>query len=342
MTHPSSTHAQPVFLPSPHRGEGPGVRGVRANDVCGPSPLTPTLSPKGRGSRTACVWHNYRFLTCSVLPVRFACNCACPFCFSKSSLSSLRHDTADWERLDLERYFEFARERGATRLVITGGGEPLLRPDETVQIVRRGRAFFDEIACFTNGSRLTHELSQQLAEAGLSYLCFSRHHFDDSINRVLMGDAAPTLDDFFRNAGKLTVRATCVMTRGQIDSRDLVGRYIDTLAEYEVRQFTFKHTYVAYPGSVFAVSSENRWAAEHRVDFDPFAGQGEIVTELPWGPTIRRIGEFQVCYYHEPTPAWEQEHQLCRSINLLSDGTVYASLEDRSSRLFRLSNSPRR
>src|ERR1700754_1601846 len=93
-------------------------------------------------------WHDCRFLTCSVLPVRFACNLSCPFCFSKSSLSALKHDTVDWPRIDLERYFEFARDRRARRLVITGGGEPLLRSSATLNIIERGRKFFDEIACF--------------------------------------------------------------------------------------------------------------------------------------------------------------------------------------------------
>ncbi len=31
-------------------------------------------------------WGDCRFLSCSVLPVRVACNLTCPFCFSKSSL----------------------------------------------------------------------------------------------------------------------------------------------------------------------------------------------------------------------------------------------------------------
>jgi cyclic pyranopterin phosphate synthase len=129
------------------------------------------------------------------------------------------------------------------------------------------------------------------------------------------------------------------MTRNHIDDKELVWQFIRTLAEFGVRQFTFKHTYVAYEDSVFAASPENRWAAEHQVYFDPFADQGEILAELPWGPAIRRIGKFQVCFYHEPHPAWELEHRLCRSINLLSDGKVYASLEDQSSLLFHQSNS---
>jgi pyruvate-formate lyase-activating enzyme len=284
-------------------------------------------------------WQTCRFLTCSVLPVRFACNCVCPFCFSKSSLSALRHDSAHWSQLDLERYFTFARKRGASRLVITGGGEPLLRTEAVLDIVRRGKRYFDEIACFTNGSLLTYELARNLADAGLSYICYSRHHFDESLNRSLMGSAAPSLDQFFDAVGSLTVRATCVMARGQIDSEPMVWRYIERLAEFGVRQFTFKHTYVAYEQSVFLGSAENRWAADHRVSFDPFAGQGEIIAELPWGPIVRRMGELQVCYYHEPTPEWEREHQTCRSVNLLSDGTVFASLEDQSSQLFRLNSS---
>ncbi len=284
-------------------------------------------------------WENCRYLTCSVLPVRVACDCHCPFCFSKSSISALQHDGGDRNRLDLERYFQFAASRGASRLVITGGGEPLLRAEAVIDIICRGKLFFDEIACFTNGSRLTSELARNFAEARLSYLCFSRHHFDDRRNRNLMGKAAPALDRFFTACAGLTVRATCVMADGHIDSQRLVWRYIERLARFGVRQFTFKHTYVAYERSVFAGTDEDRWAADHRISFDPFAGQGEIIGKLPWGPVIRRIGELQVCYYHEPTPAWEQEHQLCRSVNLLSDGTVYASLEDRSSQLFRLSSS---
>jgi cyclic pyranopterin phosphate synthase len=287
-------------------------------------------------------WGDCRFMTCSVLPVRFACNCSCKFCFSKSSLSALRQDHVDWKQLDLERYFAFAQERGASRLVITGGGEPLLRANATLDIIRRGKPFFEEIACFTNGSLLTRGLARELQDAGLSYLCYSRHHFDDALNRDLMGAAAPGLHQFFDAAGSLTIRATCVMARGQIDSEGMVWRYIDRLSGFGVRQFTFKHTYIAYERSVFAASTENQWAAEHRVDFDPFAGQGEIIGELPWGPSVRRLGQFQVCYYHEPAPDWEKEHRVCRSVNLLSDGTVFASLEDQSSRLFRLNSSSRR
>jgi len=284
-------------------------------------------------------WNACRFLTCSVLPVRVACNLRCPFCFSKSSVSALQHERADWRRLDVASYYAFAKQHGATRLVITGGGEPLLRPDDVVYLVELGRKFFDEVACFTNGTFLTRELAYRLSEAGLSYLCYSRHAATDEDNRRLMGEGAPRLADFVQAAGKLKIRATCVMARGSVENSADVWAYIDTLRPFGIREFTFKHTYVAYDGSLFQNSEQNRWASEHKVEFDPFSEEGEVIATLPWGPRIRRIRGVQACYYHEPTPQWEREHRLCRSSNLLSDGSVFASLEDTSSLLFQLMSS---
>lgn len=282
-------------------------------------------------------WQDCRFMSCSVLPVRVACNLTCPFCFSKSSVSALRHERTDWAAMNVESYYQFARERGASRLVITGGGEPLLRPDDVLALVRTGRRHFDEIACFTNGTFLTADLARRLADAGLSYLCYSRHHEDDTACRRLMGDEAPRLAGFIAAARLLKVRATCVMARGYVDSAEACWRYVRALGAFGVREFTFKHTYVAYHESVFQGSAENRWAAEHQVEFDPFEGAaGAVLAALPWGPKVRRIGDYQLCYYREPTPQWELANRTCRSSNLLSDGNVYASLEDRRSRLYRL------
>jgi cyclic pyranopterin phosphate synthase len=280
-------------------------------------------------------WEACRFLTASVLPVRVACNLSCPFCFSKSSISALSREQSLRGR-DVLGYYRFARARGATRLVITGGGEPLLRPDDVVWLVGLGREVFDEIACFTNGTYLTRALAERLQGAGLSYLCYSRHAAGDADNEALMGRGAPSLDAFFAAAGPIKVRATCVMARGQVDGPEAVWRYIEALRPYGVTEFTFKHTYVAYETSVFQGSPEDRWARAHQVEADPFEGTSAIIGRLPWGPAIRRIEDLQLCYYREPTPAWELENRTGRSTNLLSDGSVYASLEDRRSLLYRL------
>lgn len=284
-------------------------------------------------------WAACRFVSCSVLPVPSACNLRCPFCFSRSSLSALPREQARWEEAEIADYYRFSAGRGARRLVITGGGEPLLRPEEVLRLVSLGRAFFPEITCFTNGSRLTPELSAALSGAGLSYLCWSRHHWDDRANRALMGEEAPTIEGFFAAAGDLTVRATCVMTAASVADRAGAQALIDALRPFRVRQFTFKHTYVAYEASVFRGSKQDRWAAAHQIESDPFRGEGTLLERLPWGPEIRRIEECQVCFYREPTPEWERENRLSRSANLMADGRVYASLEDSRSLLFQLPSS---
>jgi cyclic pyranopterin phosphate synthase len=127
------------------------------------------------------------------------------------------------------------------------------------------------------------------------------------------------------------------MARGYIDGAAAVDRYMATLSAFGVQEFTFKHTYVAYRRSVFGGSREDAWAQQNRVAADPFDGRGEFIGALPWGPEIRRIKGATVCFYHEPDPDWEKENRLCRSINLLSDGSVYASLEDHRSLLYRQS-----
>ncbi len=154
-----------------------------------------------------------------------------------------------------------------------------------------------------------------------------------------MGRGAPSLDAFFEAAGPLKVRATCVMARGHVEGPEDVWRYVAALRPYGVRELTFKHTYVVYESSVFQGSREDLWARAHQVESDPFEGTGDIVGRLPWGPAIRRIEDLQVCYYREPTPAWELENRTGRSTNLLSDGSVYASLEDWRSLLYRLPRS---
>lgn len=279
-------------------------------------------------------WEDLRYLTCSVLPVRVACDLSCPFCFSRSSVSALRGERVAWDEVLLDEYFRDAKARGATRLVITGGGEPLLRPEVVVELVARGRGFFDEVACFTNGTRLDAGLAARLADAGLSYLCWSRHAADDARNRALMGEGAPDAATFLEAAQGLKVRATCVMVKGEVEDADGAWRYIEALRPLGVREFTFKHTYVAYERSVFAGSAQDSWARAHQVELDPFVGQGEVLGRLPWGPEIRAIRGVQVCWYREPTPAWELEAGIGRSLNLLSDGSVYGSLEDRGSLLW--------
>lgn len=286
-------------------------------------------------------WNDCTFLTCSVLPVRMACQCECSFCFSRSSVSALDTEPMPWSDADLRAHFRWAASKGAARMVVTGGGEPLLRPLDCIRAIRLAAEIFDEITLFTNAALLTAQRAIELQSAGLSYLCWSRHAIDDTDNRFLMGRAAPDADAVLRiaEAAALPVRATCVMNTAGVADAESAWAYIEAFHHRGVREFTFKHTYVAGERSLFASSPANQWSRQHHVQVDPFADDGEVVRALPWGPQIRRIGEVQVCHYYEPTPEWELHHRVARSSNLLSDGNVYASLEDHTSLLYRMGSS---
>jgi pyruvate-formate lyase-activating enzyme len=286
-------------------------------------------------------WAECRFLSCSVLPVARACQCTCRFCFSRSSISALPRGRAGWSAGALLDYYRWARARGATRLVVTGGGEPMLDPDTVLLAVRLGREIWDEVTCFSNAALIDERLAGRLLDAGLRYLCWSRHHWDDARNRDVMGAAAPDLADVLAHCRGLPLRATCVMHQGGVETADDARRYIAALAPHGVREFTFKHTYVAYERSVFRDSAQDAWCRDHQVEGDLFEGEGEVVSALPWGPRVRDIDGVRICFYQEPSPRWELQHRLCRSSNLLSDGSVHASLEDSQSLLFRLPGSPR-
>src|SRR5687768_5599738 len=87
----------------------------------------------------------------SILPVARACQAHCPFCFSRASVSE---DTLpiplDWCRVG--EVLRAARDRGAQRAVITGGGEPsLLRDGDLQRLIREAAACFSKVVLISNG-----------------------------------------------------------------------------------------------------------------------------------------------------------------------------------------------
>lgn len=131
--------------------------------------------------------------TFSLLPIARGCQANCPFCFSEASASAEQ----DQARLDLRRLRHFAdaaRERGAERFVITGGGEPgLVRHELLLKVMATGYEALGRTVLITNGHHLArHDAAglvaalRDYAEAGLGVLAISRHHHDEDASARLM------------------------------------------------------------------------------------------------------------------------------------------------------------
>jgi hypothetical protein len=289
--------------------------------------------------------------TLSVLPVARACQAACRFCFSESSASlSQAGRLANVELL--EQWMAPARAAGATRFVITGGGEPgLLKHHSLVELVATASKYFAKVVLITNGVHLARRTEQErrhllldYAEAGLTVLAISRHHPDPDINRSIMGldtETATVLQTICahnKEERRLTTRLICVLQRGGVESADDMRQYLGWAAAAGVDEVCFKELYVSSTlESAYHTTPENNWARANQV---PLSRLLPVLAEmgfascgaLPWGAPLF-LGDvagrsLRVAAYTEPSLLWERTTGVARSWNVMADGTCLASLED--------------
>jgi pyruvate-formate lyase-activating enzyme len=294
--------------------------------------------------------------TFSILPIARGCQASCPFCFSEASVSAEQEQS----RLDLGRLRRFAsaaRERGAERFVITGGGEPGLVWHELLRnTIAAGHETIGKCVLITNGHHLARRkrdevaaLLQDYAQAGLNVLAISRHHHDDDVSERLMSlrtDVATVARVWTEGRSqwtRLRLRFTCVLQRGAVDSIGAMEAYVGWAASLGVPEICFKELYVSTSvESVYHRHAANDWSHANQVplalvlDFAARHGFQEIA-RLPWGSPVFR-GEWkgrpiQIAAYTEPSLFWERTHGIARSWNLMSDGRCLASLEDRASEI---------
>jgi molybdenum cofactor biosynthesis enzyme MoaA len=291
----------------------------------------------------------------SLLPIARGCQARCAFCFSRASISAEQESG----RLDegvVAAVLREGRRRGAERAVITGGGEPGLVPfARLLDLVRACAEWFPrKVVLITNGRFLADldESARQAAlraleGAGLTILSLSRHHPDPSVNARIMSLDVGTEDvlSTVARAGlrNLRPRIITVLQRGGVDGAERLEALMRWAVGHGVEELTLKELYVATSEeSVYHDRAANRWSRENQVSLsvatDFFAERGwRQVGQLPWGAPIhegtiagRRL---RVAAYTEPSLFWERAQGVARSWNVLSDGTCYASLEDRASRV---------
>jgi hypothetical protein len=137
------------------------------------------------------------------------------------------------------------------------------------------------------------------------------------------------------------LRWVCVLQRGGVDSAPELAAYLDWATGLGVTEVCFKELYVSTSlESVYHSHASNAWSRAHQVplrlllDFARERGWVEAA-RLPWGaPIYQGVWNgrpIRVAAYTEPSLFWERTQGLARSWNLMADGRVLASLEDRAS-----------
>lgn len=292
----------------------------------------------------------------SILPIAKGCQAKCPFCFSKGSAS----DVTKQKRLPddtIQRVLSAAHASGAERAVITGGGEPFMLPfDRLLRLVKQC-SIFPTVCMITNGYYLAN-MSQEkciaaltsLDENGLTVLSISRHAATDEANSKLMYLNTQSLrvattwaecmrNNMFRHLTRL--RWVCVLQKGGVECLSSLYEYLDFAAASGVPEICFKELYVSTSvESLFYTAESNKWSEEHQVPLSLIISfchkHGFTKTaELPWGASIYEgtwnCAPLRIAAYTEPSVFWERSNGVCRSWNLMADGTLLASLEDTKS-----------
>jgi len=290
----------------------------------------------------------------SVLPIAQGCQAACPFCFSHASISEDQEQSQlDWGRV--ADIFRRASDSGAERAVITGGGEPGLLPiDRLHRLIAVAREHFGKVVLITNGyswgklnASKQFDGLKALADAGLTVLSVSRHHFNTARNTEIMHldtqaeSLARVWSEHRSDFADLTFRWVCVLQQGGVQDEQSVRDYLAWAASTGAPQVCFKELYVSTSTeSVYHNYKSNDWSHAHQVPLsivlDTMESTGwERVGALPWGSPLfdGRVGghTMRVAAYTEPSLLWELEHMQCRSWNLMADGRCFASLESRES-----------
>ena len=183
------------------------------------------------------------------------CNASCPYCVSKLTGKTICSDKVeDINIRNFHKACQFAKMSGVSTILLTGKGEPLLYPDHITKYLKVLQEYnFPFIELQTNGIELPH-LSKHLLEKwynlGLTTVSLSCVHWVTSKNKEIFGSQYVKYDNIgdcsfqdyidICHKSKFSVRVSCVMVKGYIDSVDMIQEFADKCKELTVEQFTVR------------------------------------------------------------------------------------------------------
>ena len=201
------------------------------------------------------------------------CNATCPYCVSKMTegISACSKSPDDINVRNFRKACLFAKQSGVSTVLLTGVGEPLLYSSHIYKYLELLREFeFPFIELQTNGidlHRFDGEYLKMWYDLGLTTVSLSVAHWRTRENREIFGENFVTLENNIEilHRNKLSVRISCVMLDGYIDSKDKILEMIQFCKDLRVEQLTCRP--VGMPKD-----SKNEdikhWAIQHLIDKD--------------------------------------------------------------------------
>lgn len=250
--------------------------------------------------------------TFSILAGSAACNARCPFCVSKMTPPlgvELPEPEVNWR--NFRKACLLAKQTGVTTAMFTGKGEPTLFPKQITRFLKEMAEFeFPLIELQTNGIKIAENpeaYAPHLVDwyyLGLTTIAISVVHYDPEKNRRIylphkkkyidLPALIKMLHDF-----KFSLRLTCILAKGFVDSSDELKKLIAFAKEHQVEQLTA--TPVEKPDKsespeVWRWTNEHHLTAEQKKDvMDYLEKNGSRVLRLAHGAIVYDVGGQNIC-----------------------------------------------
>ena len=285
--------------------------------------------------------------TLSIVAGSTACNSTCPFCVSKmtcvNGMSDARPEV-NWR--NFKKACRLAQLSGVSTAMITGKGEPTIYPYQIGDFMEAMKPYdFPLIELQTNGlllrtkdrngPALDHHLKSWYKD-GLNTISISVVHYSDELNHRIynpLQDKYPSLSETIKYLHGIgfSVRLSCVMVKGYIDSVKSMMGMIKYAKDNKVEQLTFT------PVNRTAAKKDDKhwkWAEEHALDtgemnnircfFDGGDGRDgvTVLTRLLHGATVCDVNGQNVCLSEclNLKESHNAEHLELRNLIFFPDG----------------------
>lgn len=171
------------------------------------------------------------------------CNATCPYCVSK--MTGKEECTEEINERNFHKACEFAQMSGVSTVLLTGKGEPTLYMSHISRYLELINKYsFPFIELQTNGIDLKEHphAMKPWYDKGLTIVSLSCVHWDTEKNKEILGKNFVALEENIKllHSYGFSVRVSCVMLNGRIDSIHQIKTFIDMCKSWEVEQFTIR------------------------------------------------------------------------------------------------------
>lgn len=254
------------------------------------------------------------------------CNADCRFCVEQ--IKTKNTGCIEKHRLDdKEKYLEqldvaLSKVRELNPSISITGGEPVLCPwfGEVLKLLKKYR--FRKTVITTNGSGILSHVDE-IIDAGISHVNFSRPHFKPDIVQDIMRFKEEKYADYFEElrqaierleAGGVRTRFNCILTKNGINSVELMKTYMDYVISLGCHHVVFREL-MSFNEETSLNEEKKKYASENRVFIN------ELWKQIDADKAFRYSMNMQGHYYYI-------EIYEYRNLTMVSERANLKSLED--------------